>query len=201
MATGHSMAGPGYHRAVRRDPTGRPDADVESIVAGATSAHRRLADALRAWSEAVPEPDPSESASVVGVLTRLLVTEPATTGPAELVEAFDRSNRALEAGWSDPDGRAVRRAAYLRWRAVEIAHLDLGRTVAAIAYGLDDLPRDFVRREVRELEMLWAARRSLGLASLPAAVRVLPPTERLGWLMGLVDVPGAAAAGLSITSR
>ena len=200
LATDHSMAGHGYHRRVRRDHSGRPDVGIEPIVAGVSSAHRRLADALRAWSGAVCEPDPSESASVVAVLTRLLVAGEATNDPAELVEAFDRSNRVLEAGWSDVDGSADRRAPYLRWRAVEIAHLELGRTVATITYGLEDLPPDFVRREVRELEMLWCARRSLGLASLPATVRVLPPTERLGWLMGLVTVPGAAAAGLSITS-
>ena len=78
---------------------------------------------------------------------------------------------------------------FLRWRETAVHHVDL-----AIGYTFADLPSDYVRLELRRLEMLWMARRPMGLTTLPEAALHRPPHERLAWLLGrttIDDLPPA----------
>jgi maleylpyruvate isomerase len=78
-----------------------------------------------------------------------------------------------------------------RWRETEVHHADLG-----FGYTFADMPNDFVRPELRRMEMLWQARQPMGLTSLPEAARHRPPHERLAWLMGRMVIDGLDPAGV-----
>ena len=73
----------------------------------------------------------------------------------------------------------------LRWREVEVHRVDLGLGATMV-----ELDREYLRRDLRLLEMLWRARRPMGLTPLPAEVRRLAPHERLGWFLGRVHLDG-----------
>lgn len=77
----------------------------------------------------------------------------------------------------------------LRWREVEVHRVDLG-----LGATMADLDREYLRRDLRLLEMLWRARRPMGLTPLPAAVRRLAPHDRLAWFLGRVHLDGVSAA-------
>ncbi len=79
----------------------------------------------------------------------------------------------------------------LRQREVELHRIDLG-----LGYEFSALPSDYVRRELRTLEMVWKARQPMGLTGLPAAALALPPTARLAWLTGRFEPDGLAPAGV-----
>lgn len=79
----------------------------------------------------------------------------------------------------------------LRQREVELHRIDLG-----LGAEFADLPSDYVRRELRILEMIWKARQPMGLTGLPAAALMLPPTERLAWITGRSDPDGLEPAGV-----
>lgn len=79
----------------------------------------------------------------------------------------------------------------LRQREVEVHRADLG-----LGYGFGDMPGDYVRRDLRLMEMLWRARKPMGLTPLPDAARRLPPATRLAWMMGRTEVDGLAPADL-----
>ena len=80
---------------------------------------------------------------------------------------------------------------FLRWRETAVHHVDLG-----IGYTFADLPSDYVRLELRRLEMLWMARRPMGLTTLPEAALHRPPHERLAWLLGRSAIDGLPPAGI-----
>lgn len=80
---------------------------------------------------------------------------------------------------------------FRRWREVAIHHVDLG-----IGYGFEDLPGEYVRLELRRMEMLWNARAPMGLTGLPDAALALTPPQRLAWLMGRAEVPGLDPANI-----
>ena len=83
----------------------------------------------------------------------------------------------------------------LRWREVEVHRVDL-------ALGDDHdsdlaaMNRAYVRIDLHHLEMMWRARRPMGLTPLPAAVLAEAPHRRLGWFMGRVDIDGVEPAGM-----
>lgn len=79
----------------------------------------------------------------------------------------------------------------MRQREVEIHRVDLG-----LGYEFTNLPPDYVRRELRVMEMLWKARKPMGLTPLPDVAKRLDPARRLAWLMGRADVEGLEPAGL-----
>ena len=58
------------------------------------------------------------------------------------------------------------------------------------------MPGDYVRRDLRLMEMLWRARKPMGLTPLPDTALRLPPPTRLAWMMGRVEVPELPPAGL-----
>lgn len=107
----------------------------------------------------------------------------------------------LEATWSrfgawegsmrDYDG-AVAPVAVVPGRRrieVEVHHVDLG-----LGYEPSDWPSEFVRLELRTLEMRWMARRPMGMTTLPDAALAVPPHERLAWLLGRHEIPGLEPA-------
>ncbi len=80
---------------------------------------------------------------------------------------------------------------FRRWREVSVHHVDLG-----IGMGFEDLPSEYLRRELRLMEMLWNSRQPMGLTGLPARALELAPPQRLAWLMGRTVVEGLAPAGI-----
>lgn len=73
----------------------------------------------------------------------------------------------------------------LRWREVEIHRMDLD-----VGYRAVDLDRHYLRCDLRLCEMLWRARRPIGLTPLPEAVLATPPHDRLLWFLGRLEIDG-----------
>jgi maleylpyruvate isomerase len=120
----------------------------------------------------------------------------------ELVDDVAASNEVLDRRWTVETGwestatmlsgpRPVSLLPLLRQREVELHRFDLG-----LGYRFDDMPGDYVRHDLRLVEMLWRAGKPMGLTPLPdQALRLAPPT-RLAWLTGRCDVAGLPPAGL-----
>lgn len=129
--------------------------------------------------------------------------EAGSTRPwGELVEDVVASSAALDERWAvttdwSGTGRFLSgerpRTLFplLRQREVEVHRVDLG-----LGYEFDHLPGDYVRRDLRLMEMLWRARKPMGLTPLPGAALRLPPATRLAWMMGRVEIDGLAPAAL-----
>ncbi len=79
----------------------------------------------------------------------------------------------------------------LRQREVEVHRVDLG-----LGHEFGDMPADYVRRDLRLMEMLWTARKPMGMTALPDAALAADPATRLAWMMGRIDLPGLEPAGL-----
>lgn len=79
----------------------------------------------------------------------------------------------------------------LRQREVEVHRSDLG-----LGYRFADMPSDYVRRDLRLMEMLWRARKPMGMTPLPDAALALEPGPRLAWMMGRIEVDGLDPADL-----
>jgi maleylpyruvate isomerase len=120
----------------------------------------------------------------------------------ELVDDVRRSIWSLEQRWATQDdwsGEAQMTRGmmprtdlpFLRWREADIHHIDLG-----LGYEFADLPGEYVRLELRRLEMLYAARRPMGMTALPQTALAAPPHERLAWLLGRIELDGLAPAGV-----
>ncbi len=78
-----------------------------------------------------------------------------------------------------------------RWREVEVHAVDLG-----LGYEPADWSSEFVRLQLRDMEMRWNARRPMGLTGLPPEALAADPTTRLAWLFGRVEIEGLAPAGV-----
>jgi maleylpyruvate isomerase len=72
---------------------------------------------------------------------------------------------------------------FARWKEVEVHRADLG-----LGYEPEDWPAEFVRRDLRQMEMRWNARRPMGMTGLPQAALDAPPHERLAWLLGRTSI-------------
>ena len=126
----------------------------------------------------------------------------ATRPWSELVDDVVSRSRAVATAiaertdWSGtvqmlPGERPTGQVPLLRQREVEVHRVDLG-----LGHEFADMPADYVRRDLGALEMVWAARKPMGMTTLPDAALALDPPTRLAWLMGRVDVPGLEPAGL-----
>ena len=126
----------------------------------------------------------------------------ATRNWAELVEDVASSAASLDARWettTDWSGtasmmagtRPVHLLPLLRQREVEVHRADLG-----LGYGFDDMPGEYVRKDLRLMEMLWRARKPMGLTPLPSAALRLAPPIRLAWMMGRAEIEGLPPADL-----
>lgn len=121
----------------------------------------------------------------------------------ELVADVRRSIWALEMRWAaavDWDAASetstgavlpVSDVPFRRWRETEIHHVDLD-----LGVGFEDLPSEYVRLELRRLEMTWRARRPMGMTELPSAALAAPPARRLAWLTGRGHLEGLGPAGV-----
>ena len=122
---------------------------------------------------------------------------------AEQVDDVRSTIWRLEQTWSgdvdwdgrslEPGGRemAVRELPHQRRREVEVHRVDLG-----LGDEPADWPAEYVRLDLRELEMRWATRRPMGLTGLPAEALAVPPHVRLAWLLGRQDIDGLDPAAV-----
>lgn len=123
---------------------------------------------------------------------------------AVLVDDVRASSIRLEHAWASMpagawagEGRSVAGPVALsdlpfrRWRETEVHHVDLG-----VGHGPADWPAEYVRLELARMQMLWAARRPMGLTALPAAALSAAPATRLAWLLGRATIDGLEPAGI-----
>jgi maleylpyruvate isomerase len=122
---------------------------------------------------------------------------------AELVRDVRATIWQLEQTWSTQtrwDGRSreaqgheipVTDLPFMRWREVEVHRADLG-----IGYEPSDWPAEYVRLDLRSLEMRWNARRPMGMTGLPQAALDAPPHQRLAWLLGRTSIGDLEPAGV-----
>lgn len=119
-----------------------------------------------------------------------------------LVADVRRTIWALESAWAghaDWDATArravgtvpMRDLPFRRWREAEVHHIDLGLGIT-----FADVSPEYLRLELRRMEMLWRARRPMGLTPLPEAALARPPHERLAWLLGRGSIDGLDPAGI-----
>ncbi|MEZ5215988.1 MAG: maleylpyruvate isomerase family mycothiol-dependent enzyme [Ilumatobacteraceae bacterium] len=110
---------------------------------------------------------------------------------ADLRQAVDRLYAALaEADWAGSGLTARGPIAMIevperRRREVIVHHSDLG-----LGYTPDEWPSDFVRTELRALEMVVKSRLPMGMTEWPAAVLGLTPGMRLWWMFGRLHGEG-----------
>jgi maleylpyruvate isomerase len=79
-----------------------------------------------------------------------------------------------------------------RLREVVVHHADVGDG----AYTPADWPPDYVREELRRMEMVYSARQPMGVTGLPDAALRATPIERLCWLLGRGEIAGLEPAGV-----
>ncbi len=118
---------------------------------------------------------------------------------AEQVDDLRASITRLEQRWASSSWTGRGAAAFgevdvchlpfLRVREVAIHHIDLG-----VGVEFHDLPAEYLRLELRRMEMLWRARQPMGLTPLPDAALAAAPPDRLAWLMGRADIEGLEPA-------
>lgn len=119
-----------------------------------------------------------------------------------LVDDVATTCEALDSAWrsfDDWEGMATmlmgerprRMLPFLRQREVEIHRVDLG-----LGYGFDDMPGDYVRKELHLMGMLWKARKPMGMTPLPPEALVVPPAHRLAWLTGRAEIDGLDPAAI-----
>lgn len=126
--------------------------------------------AVRAWPELVGDVV-SRSESVVGAITAC----DDWTGNVQMI-AGDRQKSQVP---------------ILRQREVEVHRADLG-----LGYVFTEMPTDYVRRDLRLMEMLWKARKPMGMTPIPDVALATDPATRLAWMMGRAEIKGLDPAGL-----
>jgi maleylpyruvate isomerase len=121
---------------------------------------------------------------------------------AELIDDVETSSDSLVVRWAgvaDWSGvattiggeRPLAMVPLLRQREVEVHRADLG-----LGYGFGDMPTEYIRKELRLMNMLWKARKPMGMTPLPEAALAAPPPLRLAWMMGRAEIDGVGPAGL-----
>lgn len=105
--------------------------------------------------------------------------------------------QALSAAISrgDADEARLIDIALRRWREVEVHAGDLGLSDVGCD-GPHCWSEDYIRQDLRVLSMQWKSRGSMGLTVFAESIARLDDRMRLAWLLGRLDVPGVAAAGL-----
>lgn len=117
------------------------------------------------------------------------------------VDRFASTSRAVEQALSvvisgvDADEARVIDIALRRWREVEVHSGDLGLSELGCD-GPHCWSEAYIRQDLRVLSMQWKSRGSMGLTVFAESVARLDDRMRLAWLLGRLDVPGVAAAGL-----
>jgi hypothetical protein len=62
------------------------------------------------------------------------------------------------------------------------------RADLGLGYEPEDWPAEFVRQDLRRMEMRWNSRRPMGMTGLPQAALDASPHERLAWLLGRTSI-------------
>jgi maleylpyruvate isomerase len=121
------------------------------------------------------------------------LVEDVRSSAARLDEVFADQDR-WDLAMTNSQGEAVPHAdlPLRRLREVVIHHADLGDE----GYTPSSWPSDYVREELRRMEMLYNARKPMGASGLPEAALSAAPLERLCWLLGRADIEGLAPAGI-----
>ena len=81
---------------------------------------------------------------------------------------------------------------FRRLREVVVHHADVGDA----AFTADDWPDEYVREDLRRMEMLYSSRQPMGATGLPDAANKATPRQRLCWLLGRSDIEGLQPAGI-----
>jgi maleylpyruvate isomerase len=81
---------------------------------------------------------------------------------------------------------------FRRLREVVVHHADLGDD----GYTAADWPPDYVRQDLRRMEMLYNARTPMGVTGLPDAAQRAEPLQRLQWLLGRAEIDGLGPADI-----
>ena len=112
---------------------------------------------------------------------------------ARLEDVFAAQHR-WDLAMTNSQGESVSHAdlPFRRLREVLVHHADLGDEGFTPA----DWPSDYVREELRRMEMQYNARRPMGVSGLPDAATAAAPLERLCWLLGRGDLEGLEPAGI-----
>lgn len=117
-----------------------------------------------------------------------LIDDVATTSAA-LARRWQQQTEWAGVGESLGGPRPLAMLPFLRQREVELHRIDIG-----LGYTFDDLPAEYLRRELRLLEMVWKSRHPMGMSRLPDEVLHTPPPTRLAWFTGRVEIDGVAPA-------
>ena len=121
-----------------------------------------------------------------------------------LVADVRTSAAGLEAVFADQDrwdlaminaqGDSVPQAdlPFRRLREVVVHHADIGDD----GFTPGDWPADYVRDDLRRMEMLFTSRQPMGATGLPELALRATPLARLCWLLGRGDIDGLEPAGI-----
>ena len=112
---------------------------------------------------------------------------------ARLDEVFAAQER-WDLAMTSSQGDAVPHAdlPFRRLREVVVHHADLGDDGFTPA----SWPPEYVREELRRMEMRYNARQPMGVSGLPEEALRAEPLSRLCWLLGRGDIEGLAPAGV-----
>jgi maleylpyruvate isomerase len=110
-----------------------------------------------------------------------------------LEDVFDSQDR-WDLAMTNSSGESVPHTdlPFRRLREVVVHHADLGDD----AFTPDDWPDEYVREDLRRMEMLYSARQPMGATGLPDAATKVAPRLRLCWLLGRSDIDGLQPAGI-----
>jgi maleylpyruvate isomerase len=112
---------------------------------------------------------------------------------AALEDVFATQDR-WDLSMTNASGESVPHAdlPFRRLREVVVHHADLGDA----AFTPDDWPDEYVREDLRRMEMLYTSRQPMGATGLPESALGVPPRQRLCWLLGRSDIEGLPPAGI-----
>jgi maleylpyruvate isomerase len=111
----------------------------------------------------------------------------------QLEETFASQDR-WDLAMINPRGEAVPHSdlPFRRLREVVVHHADVGDA----GYTPADWPADYVREDLRRMEMLYTARQPMGVSGLPEPALQAEPLARLCWLLGRAEIAGLEPAGV-----
>ena len=116
-----------------------------------------------------------------------------SSSAAKLEDVFAGQSR-WDLAMTNSQGESVPHAdlPFRRLREVLVHHADLGDDGFTPA----EWPADYVREELRRMEMQYNARQPMGVSGLPEAARAAAPLERLCWLLGRGAIEGLEPAAI-----
>ena len=116
-----------------------------------------------------------------------------SSSAANLEDVFAGQSR-WDLAMTNSQGESVPHAdlPFRRLREVLVHHADLGDDGFTPA----EWPADYVREELRRMEMQYNARQPMGVSGLPEAATAAAPLRRLCWLLGRGAIEGVEPAAI-----